>query len=66
MGLTLGRLVIATNRNDILHRTLATGEHRKAGVHATISPSMDIEVSSNFERALFLAYGRRRRGGHGA
>jgi threonine synthase len=55
MGLTLGRLVIATNRNDILHRTLATGEHRKAGVHATISPSMDIEVSSNFERALYLA-----------
>ena len=57
MGLTLGRLVIATNRNDILHRTLATGEHRKAGVHATISPSMDIEVSSNFERALYLASG---------
>jgi len=57
MGLTLGRLVIATNRNDILHRTMATGEHRKSGVHATTSPSMDIEVSSNFERALFLASG---------
>jgi threonine synthase len=58
MGLPVGRLVIATNRNDILHRTLATGRHEKQGVSATISPSMDIEVSSNFERALWQAYGR--------
>ncbi|SHJ15585.1 threonine synthase [Palleronia salina] len=58
MGLPIERLVIATNRNDILHRTLATGEHRKDGVSPTISPSMDIQVSSNFERALFMAYGR--------
>ncbi|MBJ3761232.1 threonine synthase [Maribius pontilimi] len=58
MGLPIDRLVIATNRNDILHRTLATGEHRKDGVQPTISPSMDIQVSSNFERALFMAYGR--------
>jgi len=58
MGLPIDRLVVATNRNDILHRTLATGEHRKEGVEPTISPSMDIQVSSNFERALFDAYGR--------
>ncbi|WP_341211953.1 threonine synthase [uncultured Limimaricola sp.] len=58
MGLTIGRLVIATNRNDILHRTIESGEHRKAGVTPTISPSMDIQVSSNFERALWDAYGR--------
>ncbi|SFP05012.1 threonine synthase [Tranquillimonas alkanivorans] len=58
MGLPIGKLVVATNRNDILHRTLVTGEHRKEGVQPTISPSMDIQVSSNFERALFDAYGR--------
>src|SRR5690606_6216002 len=58
MGLPIDRLVVATNRNDILHRTLATGQHRKEGVAPTISPSMDIQVSSNFERALFDAYGR--------
>ncbi|MEM9049410.1 MAG: threonine synthase [Pseudomonadota bacterium] len=53
MGLPVDRLVIATNRNDILHRTLLTGAHEKAGVTPTVSPSMDIEVSSNFERLLF-------------
>ncbi len=58
MGLPIDRLVIATNRNDILHRTLETGAYAKEGVHPTISPSMDIQVSSNFERALFDAYGR--------
>ncbi len=58
MGLPIERLVVATNRNDILHRTLATGQHRKQGVAPTMSPSMDIQVSSNFERALFDAYGR--------
>ncbi len=57
MGLPVDRLVIATNRNDILHRTFETGRHEKAGVEPTISPSMDIEVSSNFERALYHAYG---------
>ncbi|PZX19698.1 threonine synthase [Palleronia aestuarii] len=56
MGVPIDRLVIATNRNDILHRTMETGEHRKEGVAPTISPSMDIQVSSNFERALFRAY----------
>ncbi|NAZ35601.1 threonine synthase [Rubellimicrobium sp. CFH 75288] len=57
MGLPVERLVVATNQNDILHRTLQSGESRKAGVRPSISPSMDIEVSSNFERALFEAYG---------
>ncbi len=58
MGLPIDRLVIATNQNDILHRTMATGEQVKTGVTPSISPSMDIQVSSNFERALFDAYGR--------
>ncbi len=58
MGLPLGRLIIATNHNDILHRAMATGEYRTHGVRPSISPSMDIQVSSNFERALFHAYGR--------
>lgn len=58
MGLPIADLVVATNRNDILHRTLQTGAYTKEGVEPTISPSMDIQVSSNFERALFDAYGR--------
>jgi len=58
MGLPIADLVVATNRNDILHRTLETGAYTKQGVEPTISPSMDIQVSSNFERALFDAYGR--------
>ncbi|MCG6901080.1 MAG: threonine synthase, partial [Rhodobacter sp.] len=58
MGLPIDRLVIATNQNDILHRTIATGEHTKTGVTPSISPSMDIQVSSNFERALYYAYGQ--------
>ncbi len=58
MGLPIERLIVATNRNDILHRTLQTGAYTKEGVSPTISPSMDIQVSSNFERALFDAYGR--------
>ena len=58
MGLPIDRLVVATNQNDILHRTLATGVQKKEGVTPSISPSMDIQVSSNFERALFDAYGR--------
>jgi threonine synthase len=58
MGLPIDRLVIATNDNDILACTLATGEYRMSGVVATTSPSMDIQVSSNFERLLFEASGR--------
>ena len=58
MGLPIERLVVATNQNDILHRALSSGEYATHGVTPTISPSMDIQVSSNFERALFDAYGR--------
>lgn len=58
MGLPIKDLIVATNRNDILHRTLETGAYTKEGVEPTISPSMDIQVSSNFERALFYAYGQ--------
>lgn len=58
MGLPIEDLVIATNVNDILTRTLATGEYRVTSVTPTSSPSMDIQVSSNFERLLFDAYGR--------
>ncbi|MBP6738270.1 MAG: threonine synthase [Rhodobacteraceae bacterium] len=58
MGLPIDRLVIATNQNDILDRALRAGEYRTNGVKPSISPSMDIQVSSNFERALFDAYGR--------
>jgi threonine synthase len=58
MGLPVERLTIATNVNDILARTLKTGTYEVRGVTATASPSMDIQVSSNFERLLFDAYGR--------
>jgi len=58
MGLPVERLVIATNQNDILHRALSGGAYETHGVTPSISPSMDIQVSSNFERALFEAYGR--------
>ncbi len=58
MGLPIDRLVIATNSNDILARALASGEYIVQTVHPTQSPSMDIQVSSNFERLLFEAYGR--------
>ena len=58
MGLPIDRLVIATNVNDILARTLATGTYEVREVVATSSPSMDIQVSSNFERLLFEATGR--------
>ena len=58
MGLPIDRLVIATNVNDILVRTLATGSYEVREVVPTTSPSMDIQVSSNFERLVFEAYGR--------
>ena len=58
MGLPIDRLVVATNVNDILTRTLATGTYEVRGVVPTTSPSMDIQISSNFERLLFEAYGR--------
>ena len=58
MGLPIERLVIATNSNDILARTLETGRYEMADVQATLSPSMDIQISSNFERLLFDLVGR--------
>lgn len=58
MGLPIEKLVVATNHNDILHRALSSGGYVTDGVKPSISPSMDIQVSSNFERALFDAYGR--------
>lgn len=58
MGLPMGKLIIATNSNDILTRAIKTGEYKITGVHATLSPSMDIQIASNFERLLFDLYGR--------
>ena len=58
MGLPMGQLLIASNENDILPRTLATGVYEMKGVRATSSPSMDIQISSNFERYLYEASGR--------
>jgi threonine synthase len=59
MGLPIGRLVVATNVNDILARFFATGgTYAAETVQATLSPSMDIQVASNFERALFEAHDR--------
>jgi threonine synthase len=58
MGLPVEKLVIATNHNDILHRAMTSGAYQTDGVRPSISPSMDIQVSSNFERALFDAHGR--------
>ena len=53
MGVPIGKLIVATNENDILHRFFTRGEYHREDIHATISPSMDICVSSNFERFLF-------------
>ena len=58
MGLPIERLTIASNANDILPRTVESGVYEKQGVVATTSPSMDIQVSSNFERWMFEAQGR--------
>jgi threonine synthase len=58
MGLPVRRLVVATNTNDILARTLDCGRYELRPVTQTQSPSMDIQISSNFERLLFDAYGR--------
>ncbi|MEM6565592.1 MAG: threonine synthase [Pseudomonadota bacterium] len=58
MGLPVDQLVVATNQNDILHRCLEGQGYHKGETVPSISPSMDIQVSSNFERALFDAYDR--------
>ena len=58
MGLPVANLIVATNVNDILHRALSSGDYSAASVVATPTPSMDIQVSSNFERLLFDVGGR--------
>ena len=58
MGLPISHLVLATNSNDILSRFLETGALKQGEVEPTLSPSMDIQVASNFERFLFDLYGR--------
>jgi len=57
MGLPVGALVLATNENDILSRFFNTGVYSLGAVHATLSPSMDIQVASNFERYLYCRVG---------
>lgn len=58
MGLPIDQLIIATNSNDILHRCISANDHSKKPLIHSLSPSMDIMVSSNFERMLFELYGR--------
>ena len=58
MGLAIPKLVVATNTNDILHRAIQGGDYTPSTVAATSSPSMDIQVASNFERLLFEVLGR--------
>lgn len=58
MGLPVEQLIVATNVNDILHRALSEGDYSVGSVVSTSSPSMDIQVSSNFERLLFDLHGR--------
>ncbi|NIJ08635.1 threonine synthase [Sphingomonas vulcanisoli] len=58
MGLPIARLIVATNVNDILHRALSAGDYSVGTVTPTAAPSMDIQVSSNFERLLFDLHGR--------
>ena len=58
MGLPVAQLIVATNVNDILHRALSSGDYSQGTVTPTAAPSMDIQVSSNFERLLFDLGGR--------
>ena len=58
MGLPVERLIIATNRNDVLHRVMTQGSYGRQPLEHSLSPSMDITVSSNFERLLFDLYDR--------
>ena len=53
MGLSINKLIVATNKNDILQRVINTGIYKPSKVEASLSPSMDIQISSNFERLLF-------------
>ena len=58
MGLPIHRLVVATNENDILARCFKTGVYKRGSVSATLSPSMDIQIASNFERYLYYLVGQ--------
>ncbi|MBL9099116.1 MAG: threonine synthase, partial [Alphaproteobacteria bacterium] len=58
LGAPVKRLIVATNVNDILARAISTGVYARAQVHATISPAMDIQIASNFERLLYESNGR--------
>ncbi|PLW81218.1 threonine synthase [Kineobactrum sediminis] len=58
MGLPVAQLIIATNRNDVLHRVMTTSTYGRQALQYSLSPSMDITVSSNFERLLFDLYDR--------
>lgn len=58
MGLNISQLVIATNQNDVLHRIMTTNTYGRGELQQTLSPSMDISISSNFERLLFDLYDR--------
>ena len=53
MGLPIDKLIVATNQNDILHRAISKGEYISKKVEQTISPSMDIQLASNFERLIY-------------
>ena len=56
MGLPIGQLIIATNKNNVLHRVMSDAVYARTELHQTLSPSMDISVSSNFERLMFDLY----------
>jgi threonine synthase len=58
MGVPIRGFRVATNQNDILHRFFTTGEYRVGEVHASLAPSMDIQVASNFERFIYYSLGR--------
>ncbi len=58
IGIPMEKLIVATNRNDILHRFFSSGQMKAEGVMPSLSPSMDIQISSNFERLLFDLYAR--------
>jgi len=58
MGLPINKLIVATNKNDILKRVISTGVYKPKEVFQTISPSMDIQVASNFERLIFYISGK--------
>jgi threonine synthase len=58
MGLPIARIVVATNSNDILAHAFEDGRYARGQVHATMSPAMDIQSASNFERLYFEAVGR--------